>query len=130
MGPSAKLEIRSALDGVRMLIVEDNFLILADLEATLVDAGAEVVGLCRTAKDAIATLDRQPVAAAVLDFQLVGHTSMPVVRELIQRGIPFLFYTGQLDGDQIRAEWPECTIVSKPAPVETVVAEVARLLAR
>jgi hypothetical protein len=29
--------------------------------------------------------------------------------------VPFAFYTGQTETDPIRAEWPRCAIVAKPA---------------
>ncbi len=130
MGRSAKTDACPALDGARVLVVEDNFLISADLESTLADAGAEIVGPCRTAGDAVATLDGHAVSVAILDFQLVGHTSMSVVRQLVRRHIPFLFYTGQLDAEKIEAEWPGCRIISKPAPLQTIVTAVAQLLGR
>jgi DNA-binding response OmpR family regulator len=130
MGQPAEIDARPVLHGSRVLVVEDNFLILVDLESALTDAGAEIIGPCRTASDALATLDEQAVTAAILDFQLAGHTSMPVVRQLVRRGIPFLFYTGQLDAEVIRAEMADCRIIAKPAPLQTIVMVVAQLLGR
>jgi hypothetical protein len=40
------------LSGVRVLVVEDDALLAMDLEATLVEAGAVVVGLCQTLDEA------------------------------------------------------------------------------
>jgi DNA-binding response OmpR family regulator len=120
---------RPALEGAHVLVVEDDFFILADLQSGLADAGAEIVGPFRNAKEALAALDGQDITAAILDLQLgAGRSSVPVGRELARRGIPFLFYTGQLDTKPIRAEWPDCKVISKPAPLGIIMRAIAQLL--
>ena len=120
-----------ALQGARVLVLEDEFLILTELESGLADAGAEVVGPCRNARDALAALDQHAVTAAILDLQLRGgRSSVQVGRELARRGIPFLFYSGQLDTTPIRAEWPGCRIISKPAPLRMIMTAIAQLLGK
>jgi DNA-binding response OmpR family regulator len=131
MERQAKVDGTPPLDGAPVLVVEDDFLILAELESGLTDAGAEVVGPCRDAREALAVLDGRDIAAAILDLQLAGgRSSVPVGRELARRGIPFLFYTGQLDTRSIRAEWPECRVISKPAPLGMIMRALAQLIGR
>jgi DNA-binding NtrC family response regulator len=120
-------ERSTALNAARILLLEDSFFILMELESALLDAGAETV-CCRTVGEALATLDAQPVSAAVLDVQLDRETSEAVADRLAQRGIPFLFYTGQLDSAPRHDDWPACKVISKPAPRETIVAAVADML--
>jgi DNA-binding NtrC family response regulator len=117
----------SLLKGARVLVVEDDFLILMELETILSEAGAEIAG-CRTVEDALALAAKNGLAAAVLDIRLGRETIAPVARELARRGIPFVFYTGQIDTDAMRAEWPDCIIVPKPAQARTIVTAVADLL--
>jgi len=117
----------AALSSARILLVEDSFFILMELESALLDAGAEAV-CCRTVREALSTLDEQPVSAAVLDVQLDRETSRSVADRLARQGIPFLFYTGQLEAAPARDGWPKCKIIAKPAPRETIVAAVADLL--
>ena len=117
----------SALDAARILLVEDSFFILMELEAAMIDAGAEAV-CCRTVGEALSTLDVQPVSAAVLDVQLDRETSEAVADRLVRQGIPFLFYTGQSDIAPRHDDWPTCKVISKPAPRETIVAAVVDLL--
>lgn len=117
------------LSSARILLVEDSFFILMELESALLDAGAEAV-CCRTVGEALSSLDVQPVSAAVLDVQLDRETSEPVADRLAQQGVPFLFYTGQLEAAPMHAGWPHCKVISKPAPRETIVAAVANLLER
>ena len=117
-----------ALTGVRLLVVEDDAILLMELEEVLHDAGAEIVGRCRTVNDALAVLERDLISAAVLDVRLGNETVAPVARKLGRRGTPFLFYTGQIGNDPALEEWRGCKIVSKPAQADTLVAAVADLL--
>jgi DNA-binding response OmpR family regulator len=116
-----------ALSSARILLVEDSFYILMELESALLDAGAEAV-CCRTVGEALSTLETQPVSAAVLDVQLDRETSEAVADRLARQGIPFLFYTGQREGAPRHDDWPTCKVIAKPAPRETIVAAVVDLL--
>jgi len=115
------------LSSARILLVEDSFFILMELESALLDAGAEAV-CCRTVGEALSTLEAQPVSAAVLDVQLDRETSESVADRLARQGIPFLFYTGEIEAAPIHDEWPKCKVLSKPAPRETIIAAVVDLL--
>jgi DNA-binding response OmpR family regulator len=119
----------AALNAARILLVEDSFFILMELESALLDAGAEAV-CCRTVGEALSTLDAQPVSAAVLDVQLDRETSEAVADRLARQGIPFLFYTGQWEAAPVHDDWPEYKVIAKPAPRETIVAAVVDLLER
>lgn len=115
----------ASLQGVRVLVVEDDAILLMELEMILRDAGADVVGACRTLKDALATVHSEPIGVALLDVRIGGETIAPVVRQLSKHGTPFVFYTGQIGRDPALAEWPGCRIVAKPALGRTIVAAVA-----
>ena len=77
-------------------------------------------------KDALAAIDG--VGAAVLDIRLGDQTVDPIARQLDERGVPFLFYTGQIDTDPIRRKWPDHKILAKPARPQCIVMAVADLL--
>jgi DNA-binding LytR/AlgR family response regulator len=79
---------------MRILIVEDEFLLALDLKLNLEAWGMEVVGPAGRAGEGLALLERQPVDAALLDINLAGETSFDVARALARRGTPFLFITG------------------------------------
>jgi CheY-like chemotaxis protein len=131
VGQSINNERSAALNAARILLVEDSFFILMELESALLDAGAEAV-CCRTVGEALTTLEagEPPVSAAVLDVQLDRETSESVADRLARQGIPFLFYTGQMEAPPMHAGWPRCRVISKPAPRELIVAAVADLLER
>src|SRR5262245_4644616 len=122
------LDATYALHGARVLLVEDDFIILMELQSVLTDAGAIVVDACQTLQDALAKAEADDITIAILDVRLQQQTSAPVARKLARRGIPFIFYTGQVETEPIRAEWPACRIVSKPAPARAIVAAAAALL--
>lgn len=131
MGSSTKIDSSwtgsaSLLGGARVLVVEDDFLILMELEAILGEAGAETAG-CSSVKDALALAEQNGLAAAILDVRLGRETVAPVARELARRGIPFVFYTGQHD-TAMRAEWPGRRFVPKPSQPRTIIDAVAGLL--
>jgi DNA-binding response OmpR family regulator len=116
------------LEGLRILIVEDNALLLLDLEATLHDAGAQVLGAATCCNEAFLLLERTLPDAAVLDFQLMGETSAPIARHLASARIPFLFHTGQEGHDQRLEEWPNRHVLVKPAHPCAVIAAVKALM--
>jgi DNA-binding response OmpR family regulator len=104
------------LNGVRVLVVEDDSLLAMDLEETLVEAGAIVVGVCQTLDEAMARAEVEDFAVAVLDFSLGPDTASPLARRLVRRGLQFVLYTGKSRREPSLAEWRDCEIVEKPAP--------------
>jgi hypothetical protein len=81
----------------------------------VIDVGAEIVGPCRMVSDALA-LAVGNVSAAVLDIRLSSETVLPVAAQLAEHGVPFVFYTGQPETDEILAKWPGCAVVQKQQP--------------
>jgi two-component SAPR family response regulator len=79
------------LEGRRVLIVEDECIIAMELECTLTECGAEVVGSCTTVQGALEKIDQScELDAAVLDIELGGQYVGPVAEKLIRIGIPFV----------------------------------------
>jgi DNA-binding response OmpR family regulator len=85
----------TALEGLCVLVVEDEFLIQLELEALLMDAGARVAGPCGSVADALDIAGRGSIDVALLDLRLGPYTGVPVARLLRRRGIPFVFYTAR-----------------------------------
>ncbi len=80
---------------MRILIVEDEFLIAFDLSLALQEQGHDVVGPAAMLVDALAAVEREALDAALLDINLSGgETSFPVADALMARGVPFAFLTG------------------------------------
>src|SRR2546421_9257076 len=83
------------LQGCRVLVVEDEFIIALEIQSDLEDAGATVVGPAFTLRLAMDLAAHADVSAATLDLRLGRDSVRPVARILADRGIPFVFYTGQ-----------------------------------
>lgn len=118
------------LNGVKVLVVEDDPLLAMDLEATLVEAGAVVVALCHTLDEAMARVEAEDFAVAVLDFALGSETASAVARRLANRGVPFVLYTGKSRHEPSLAEWRDFSIVEKPSSRRVLVSAVKTALSR
>jgi DNA-binding response OmpR family regulator len=113
------------LEGQRVLIVEDEFLIALDLEDIIRDARAEVI-LVATADEALKEIDRDTVTLAVLDFNLAKGTSQAVAHRLVRDGIPFIFHTALSD---LPAAFPSVPVVSKPTTSQDLIAALELIAA-
>jgi DNA-binding response OmpR family regulator len=113
-----------------VLIVEDEFIIALEIQATLEEAGAAVIGPAFTLQQALDLATREKISGAILDLRLGRDTAAPVATALAERHIPFVFYTGQPASDPIRRAWPESQVLSKPAHPEEIVAAVAGIIRR
>lgn len=127
--PAGDREDKS-LRGVRVLIVEDDFLLLLDLEGVLEAVGATVASGCRDVEKAVAAVTDSEIDVAILDVRIGRQPITQVARALAERKIPFLFYTGQLETDPILAEWPDRKVISKPASRQVIVGAIEGVLVR
>jgi CheY-like chemotaxis protein len=86
--------MNTALNGRRILVVEDDYLVAMLIQDVLEDAGCVVSGPVPRLAEAVdaATADR--CDAALLDVNLGGQQVFPVAEVLSQRHIPFMFITG------------------------------------
>ncbi|MDE2182846.1 MAG: response regulator [Alphaproteobacteria bacterium] len=116
------------LSGVSILVVEDEALIAMEIAATLEDEGATVLGPASTVFRGLKYAKAEPLSAAVLDLRLNAESVAPVARILASRGIPFLFYSGQIPSDPILAEWPDVPAIEKPALPGAIIEALERLL--
>jgi CheY-like chemotaxis protein len=86
---------RGTLAGQRILVVEDEFLIAADLARSLKGLGAAVIGPAGSVRAALALLEKEAaIDAAVLDINLTREKVYPVAQALQLRQVPFVFATG------------------------------------
>ena len=86
--------IDKLLSGRRVLVVEDEILILMMIEDMLADLGCESVTSAATIKQAVAFIDGQVFDAAILDMNLGGDDSRLVADALAARAVSFIFCTG------------------------------------
>jgi len=84
----------ASLEGVRVLLVEDEYLVASLIEEMLEIAGCIVTGPIPRLAEAVDAADRERCDAAVLDVNLAGERIYPVADILSRRKIPFVFVTG------------------------------------
>ena len=82
------------MTGLRVLVVEDEAAISLLLEDMLLDFGCEVVGPAARLATALQLAKDEPLDVAILDVNVAGEAIYPVVAELAERNIPFVFSTG------------------------------------
>ena len=104
----------TSLTDKRILVVEDEYLLMEDLCRELQDAGAVVVGPAPSVKQALALIETESaIDAAILDVNLGGEMAFPVAEALLRRECPFVFTTGYSDSI-LSMRYPDVPRVEKP----------------
>ena len=97
----------------RVLIVEDESMLVMLLEDLLPTLGYDVAGSAGSVEQALAALDEAPIDLAVVDVNLAGTPSFPVADALRERGVPFVFTTGY--GQQgLPERFVDAPVLAKP----------------
>jgi light-regulated signal transduction histidine kinase (bacteriophytochrome)/CheY-like chemotaxis protein len=99
-----------ALDGLKILLVEDQLVIAMDAEMMLAGKGASAIETAASPAEALRKLSHFTPDAAVLDVNLGTETSLPVAEELARRNIPFVFATGYGDNIMVPQSFSAPTI--------------------
>jgi two-component system, response regulator PdtaR len=114
------------LEGLCVLVVEDEFLLAMELEALLEQRGCRVLGPVATIDRALAVLAHHRPAVAVLDVNLRGRRATSVAAALRDQGVPFVLVTGYGEGQLNEPELKGRTRLEKPLDRR----ELLRVLAR
>jgi DNA-binding NtrC family response regulator len=113
------------VQGTRILVVEDDFVVRLEIETVLGAAGASVRG-CATVVQALTAISAETFDAAVLDVRLGSGTVEPVARKLSELCTPFVFYTGT--EETAISQWPQARVIAKPAASALLVRAVIETL--
>jgi CheY-like chemotaxis protein len=116
------------LAGKRILIVEDEYFVAADLRRLLEHEGAIVVGPVGGLEAGLALAESEQLDAAVLDVNLEGVVSYAIVDRLRERAVPYAFLTGY-DGWAIPPLYRDAPRVTKPFLNYSMLAVVEQLFA-
>ena len=116
------------LEGATVLIVEDEFLILLDLEHTLAGAGAEIT--TATSVEEATAVARQSFDAAVLDVRLPDGDVYPVAHMLLARDVPLVFHSGHAHNENLQEAFPSAIALEKPVRERVLIAALERQIAR
>src|SRR5689334_1523724 len=112
-----------ALQGLQVLIVEDDFLVADTLVDTLQEAGANVLGPLGRLDETLAFVRRHgaELGGVVLDLNLHGQPTYPIADALIEAGVQFVFVTGY-DATALDAAYRDYPRCEKPIQSQAIVA--------
>jgi two-component SAPR family response regulator len=83
------------LEGAKILLVEDEFLIALDLQILLYRLGCDVLGPVGSVAEALVLLRHDRPDAALLDINLRDGLVTPVIERLNGMAVPFVLVTGR-----------------------------------
>lgn len=110
------------------LIVEDEWVIAADLQRILEELGWRVIGPAATVPQALWLLDSDPPSVAILDINLGRTLATPVAEELKARRIPFVLASARRNVASLGSAFEGITAIEKPFTEQKLKAAVEALL--
>lgn len=102
------------LSGLRVLVVEDEFLVGLGLEGDLRTLGCVVVGPVANLSAAMDAAAHEGLDAALLDVNLGSETVYPAAAVLAARGVPFVFCSAFTGGEPVPRDFADRPRVAKP----------------
>jgi CheY-like chemotaxis protein len=115
------------LAGRRVLVVEDEMLILMMTEDLLADLGCTSVVAAATVDRALALIGANDFDLAVLDMNLSGDRTDAVADAFAAKGVPFVFATGY--AGHMWEGYDDRPVLTKPYQPHQLVAILRDLLA-
>ncbi len=102
------------LQGLRLLLLEDEILIAMDVEQLCRDNGAEDVVTIRD----LAQIEPDGLAgrfdAAIVDLMLGGESTLDFAKRLVEQNLPFVIASGYSFSEEIKSELVGIAVVEKP----------------
>jgi DNA-binding response OmpR family regulator len=115
------------LKGLRILVLEDEYLIAMDVEQLCRDHGAADVVVARGLDEIDGHSDFD---AAILDVLLGGVPTFDFAARLQGLGTPFVFASGYTDNPEVAKLFPDIVLISKPYSGNDLVEAVAAACGR
>jgi CheY-like chemotaxis protein len=123
----AEIDAELATD---VLIIEDEPVIAADIEALVRELGHDVLDIAATRQEAVEAVARKTPGLVLADIQLAdGSSGIDAVKDILQRlDVPVIFITA-FPERLLTGERPEPTfLITKPFQPETVKAAIGQAL--
>ena len=118
-----------SLDGLRVLLVEDEAIIAMTAEDMLEELGCTVAATASNLQEAFACVEERAFDVALLDINLNGQQSLPVAARLRHAGTPFVFTTGY-GAAGCGAKYADVPLVTKPYQIGDLEAGIRAALGR
>ncbi len=117
------------LEGLSILVLEDEYILAEDAQRVLLWAGAGVIGPFGTAAEAVAAVERHRPDCALVDLNLGMGPDFGPARILRAHGVPVVFFSGY-DEAIIPADFRETHFLQKPIHMPMIVDIVASICRR
>jgi DNA-binding response OmpR family regulator len=118
------------LAGLRVLVVEDEWLLASELADLLRARGCEVIGPAPSVEAALRLIATEALDAAVVDANLRGRPATPVANALRESAVDFLLLTAYAPGDLRDSPLAGAPRVSKPMQADVVCRTLKEVAAR
>lgn len=102
------------LEGIDVLLLEDNMIVALEAEDALQAMGARAVWTASTLAQADAICAAETVRFAMLDINIGTGTSLSLANSLLRRGIPLIFASGYGDTANLGAPHDRAPVLRKP----------------
>ena len=116
------------LEGVRVLLLEDEALVNMMLTEVMTDAGCSVMS-CYDLEECHACIERAAPDIGVLDVNVHGAMSFDLAKRLSELAVPVIFLTGYDTPDRDGVLKRHLTL-QKPCAPDALIEGIAKLLAR
>ena len=111
----------------RILIIEDEPMLVFCLEELLTEAGFEISDVASRLPRALAAIERGMCDAAIVDANLAGVSASPAVLALAARGVPFIVLSGYLP-EQHTSAFSGAHCLQKPCQPELLIKTLRGIL--
>ncbi len=110
-----------------ILLLEDDLLLAMDMEEFLSGRGYDIIGPFGRVEDALEALETAELDGAVVDLNLHGKLSFPVIERLRCRDVPVIVCSGYAELPELKQKLAGLPLLPKPwSPrrLERLLAEV------
>lgn len=104
----------NSLEGLSVLLLEDEYLIAMDAEQTLMSFGVGNVKIVNTIDDAAKAAADGGIDVAILDININGRSSFEVAERLREKGTPIIFASGYGSRKRHEAVVEDAVFLNKP----------------
>ncbi len=112
----------------RIMIVDDEALVLLDLTLTVEGLGYRVFCDSTSVAEAIERLGADSPDAALLDIDVGGTPVWPLARALKERNVPTVFVSANHAHAELTSEFAHCCALDKPASSRDIAAALREAL--
>jgi DNA-binding response OmpR family regulator len=97
-----------------ILLLEDDLLLAMDIEDHLLKTGHKIVGPFGRITDAMDAIPRNELAGAIVDLNLHGELSFPVIEMLRQHSVPVIVCSGYGEIPEMKDRLEGMALLPKP----------------